>query len=279
MTARNNQERFGARPQSDSPAAEATQAPAPSLSFAVPTEFVELPSKGRFYPQGHPLHNQETIEIKYMTAKEEDILTSQTLLRKGIALDRLLQSVILNKQINADDLIVGDKNAVLVAARITGYGEEYTVSITCPQCTTVQDFNFDLANPTLNYGDESCLTDAGTFMVELPRTKAKVELRLTTGKDESRLIAMAEKKKKHKLPESALTDQLQLIIQAVNGVTDARQLKGFVENLPAFDARFLRKEYARIMPNIDLTQEFSCAACMHEEEMEVPFTTAFFWPE
>ena len=92
----------------------------PSLDFSTPTELVDLPSKGRFYPEGHPLHNAETIEIKFMTAKDEDIITSRTLLKKGIVIDRLLQSVIVNKSINVQDLLIGDKNAIVVATRITG---------------------------------------------------------------------------------------------------------------------------------------------------------------
>lgn len=279
MTARNNQDRFGAHAQGDAPAAEMAATQPQALSFAVPTEFVELPSKGKFYPEGHPLHNQETLEIKFMTAKEEDILSSQTLLRKGLVLDRLLESIILDKRIKADDLIIGDKNAVLVAARITGYGEDYKVAVNCPNCASNQDFNFDLSSPHLNHGDLNLLTDKGTFLIELPKTKAQVELRLTTGKDEKSLVKIAERKKKHNLPETTLTDQLAQIIVAVNGVTDSFQLKTFVENLPAFDARHLRREYARIVPNIDMKEEFTCVACLHSEEMEVPFTTAFFWPE
>ena len=97
----------------------------PLLNFAVPTEIVELPSKGLFYPKGHALHNKDTIEIRFMTAKDEDILTSPALLRKGLALERMLQNLILEDGVNSEDLLVGDRNALLVAARITGYGKEY----------------------------------------------------------------------------------------------------------------------------------------------------------
>ena len=149
MPTRNNEDRVGA-PSSD------TSAPTPDLvseksplTFATPTEFVELPTKGRFYPEGHPLYNVEEIEIRFMTAKDEDILSSKTLLKKGVAIDRLLQNVVVNKQINIGDLFVGDKNALIVASRITGYGPEYDTRVTCPACSKTSDFSFNLEDLSL----------------------------------------------------------------------------------------------------------------------------------
>ena len=127
---RNNEERFGPRGDagSESPAAAL---PNP-LDFISPTEHVELPSQGKGYPQGHPLHGKETIEIKYMTAKEEDILSSRNLLKKGLAIERLIQSVICDKNVQAKDLLVGDRNAILIAARRSAYGNIYSIKVTCP---------------------------------------------------------------------------------------------------------------------------------------------------
>ena len=122
--ARNRDRLGGGRPpDADSPPPNVMQDnQTEGFSFVVPTDFVELPSQGKYYPENHPLHGQESIEIKQMTAKEEDILTSRTLLRKGIALDRVLQSVILNKNVNTDSMLVGDRNAIIVAMRIAGFG-------------------------------------------------------------------------------------------------------------------------------------------------------------
>ena len=114
-----NRERLGASNVQAEPPAPTTNSNEGLMSFVVPTEFVELPSGGRYYPQGHPLHNQETIEIKHMTAREEDLLTSRALLKKGLALDRLLESVIIDKKIRASDLLVGDRNAILISTRIS----------------------------------------------------------------------------------------------------------------------------------------------------------------
>ena len=117
---------------------------APNFSWSVPTEFVELPSQGIFYPAGHPLQNQKTVEIRYMTAKEEDILTSRSLLKEGVALDRMLQNLLVSKNININTLLVGDKNALLVAARRTGYGADYETNVTCPSCGNTDEHSFDI---------------------------------------------------------------------------------------------------------------------------------------
>ena len=116
-------------------ATTATTPTAPaSLSYVTPTEFVELPSRGQFYSTDHPLYEKDVIEMRYMTAKDEDILTSPALLKKGVAIDRLLQNLVVDKNINPNNLLIGDKNALLLAARISGYGEEYPVVLQCNSC-------------------------------------------------------------------------------------------------------------------------------------------------
>ena len=123
---RNNDERIGARQG-------ASTAPVGSsdvFSFSTPTEFVDLPTGGKYYPEDHPRHGKDQDEIRFMTAKDEDILSSRTLLKKGLAVDRFLQNIIVNKSIRVEDLFIGDKNAVLVAARVTGFGATYATRIT-----------------------------------------------------------------------------------------------------------------------------------------------------
>ena len=134
-----NQDRLGGVQQHDSsPPVQAMNENAGGFSFVIPTEFVELPTGGRYYPPGHPLHGESAIEIKQMTAKEEDMLTSRTLLKKGVALDRVIGSLIVNKAIDPDSLYVGDRNAIIVATRVSGYGNDYTTKVTCPQCAASQ---------------------------------------------------------------------------------------------------------------------------------------------
>lgn len=252
------------------------------FNFSAPTEHVELPSGGKHYPEGHPLHEKDTVEIKYMTAKEEDILTSQSLLKKGLAIERLLESVILDKSINPKTLLVGDRNAILVATRITGFGSEYDTQINCPSCGTSTEYTFDLSESTtksVELPEEVQQTSSGTYIVSLPVTGVQTEVKLLTGNDESKILAQQESKRKHKLPESPLTDQLKAIIVSVNGHTERGTINNFVDNMPSRDTRHLRKAYDILTPNIDMSYEFDCSACGAMTDVEVPFTVSFLWPK
>jgi len=255
------------------------------FSFTTPTEFVELPSRGRFYPESHPLHNSETIEIKYMTAKDEDILTSPALLRKGLAIDRMIQNIIVDKRIKSDSLLVGDKSAIVVAARASGYGSDYVTNVTCPRCGTTSDFAFDLGDAKIQHGGADLLreeghdvkeTPQGTFMLTLPRMKVEIEVKLLTGKEEKFISKLLSSKKQE---EQLLTSQLKTFIVSANGHTDRRAIDHLVHNMPAQDSRFLRGVYQKLAPNVDLTQDYSCGHCGYEQEMEVPFGADFFWPK
>ena len=279
---RNNQGRFGA-PSVDnsSPAQQQTEQP---LQFVTPTEFVELPSKGFFYPPGHPLHDVSTVEIRHMTAKDEDILTSVALLKKGIAIERFLENIIVDKSVRVNDLIIGDKNAIIIAARINGYGSEYEAGITCPSCASSVNFRFDLHEcneiPYDVYKEHDVtLTENRTFMIHLERSDLDVEVRLLNGTDELELSQLADNRRRKKLPESNLTDQLKRLIVAVGGKTDAGYINSFIQNMPAMDSRKLRGTYQKIIPNIDMRQNFVCSSCGHEGEVNVPFGANFFWPQ
>jgi hypothetical protein len=287
---RNNQDRLGAKPAPDTPnqpvsAPVPEQEPAP-LSFSTPTEFVDLPSKGLLYPEDHPLHKQETVEIRYMTAKDEDILASRNLLKKGIAIDRLLQNVIVDKRIKIEDLLVGDKNAIVIATRITGYGSDYKTNVSCPACGASVKHEFDLEEARsiegyrdfIDEDDNVSMTENGTFLITLPKLNVEVEVKLLTGADENRYLTMSKQKKKHSLIDSTMTDQLRLFIVSVNGDTNRRTIGQLIDNMPASDSRYLRLAYGELMPNVDLTQDFACEECGHVQEMEVPLTANFFWP-
>ncbi len=284
--ARNNSRRTGVDDQNERVPADSSPPPnlAP-LDFSTPTEFIELPSEGKYYPEGHPLHNESVVEIRHMTAKDEDILTSRALLKKGIALDRFLKNILVDKRIDMDTLYVGDKNAILVGARITGYGPRYETQVTCPICATINKHTFHLEEGKVysggDYGDYNIVENSGgTFTIHTPATNVDVEVKLFTGKEEKYLVQTAEMKKKQKLPESSLTDQLNMMIVSVNKRVDAITIKSFIDNMPARDARYIREAYDKIVPNIDLAQDFMCDTCSYEtDRMEVPFTTDFFWPK
>ena len=280
-----NRNRTGApNPQDTAPPAHVVNQQTEAFSFVVPTEFVELPSKGQFYPEGHPLHNQETLEIKHMTAREEDMLTSRALLKKGMALERVMQSIIVNKAVDPNSLLVGDRNAILVAARISAYGSQYTTSVTCPACNSAQEYSFNLNEVQPYDGNE--LTDEvaknngdGTFTTILPRTKVEVQFRLLNGIDEKSLLQQVENARKNRKEENTVTRQLRQIIISVNGNTEPENLNYVVNNMPSMDSRHLRYAFKVATPNIDMTKHFECNECDHEQDMEVPLTADFFWPD
>ena len=276
---RDNSKRFAAGAEAP-PAAPASEGP--SLDFSVPTEIVDLPSKGRFYPEDHPLYNQETIEIKFMTAKDEDILTSPSLLKKGLAIDRFLRNVILDKRISVPTLLSGDKNAILVASRINGFGSDYTTKVTCPSCATVTENTFDLDEVGIydgqDYKDYDVIpTKVGTFIIRLPKTNFEVEVRLLNSKDENELASKMQANKKSRLYEPNLTDQLKKIIVSINGVDDFQMVHKAIDALPAFDSRYLRAAYLKVVPGLNMTQHFACPACGFEKEVDIPLTVDFFW--
>lgn len=283
---RNNEDRFGTnRNIQDSSGQQllsnTDNGQSLSLNFIVPTEYIDLPSKGRFYPVEHPLHGKDTIEVKQMTAKEEDILTSRSLLKKGVALDKLIESLLVNKNINPDSLTVEDRNAIIVSARISGYGPEYNTMVTCPSCNTKSKFSFDLSQKLPSSEDEEAspdfqLNERGQFQIELPVTKWKVVCRALNGYDEKKIFQSNEVKKKS-LGDSTLVEQFKLLIVSIQGVTDPDTLQTAIMSLPAGDSRFLRKTYSQIVTPLDLKQTFTCSSCEYEADMEVPLSADFFW--
>lgn len=283
MSRRNNEERLGA-PHPDSSPPPAVQKDSEDMfSFVVPTEFVDLPSEGKYYAEGHPLCGQTSVEIRHMTAKEEDILTSESLLRKGLAIERLLQALLVNKSIRIPDLLVGDKNALILGARITGYGPFYKTNILCPACADKQEVDFDL---TLIKTKESDSVDGiyvssetKTFSLTLPQSGVEVEVRLMTGRDERRYLELTETKKKKKLPEAGSTDLLKLLIASVNGSSDPQAVSKLIQALPIKDSRYIKRVYESITPDLDMTLQFECSSCYHEGGVPVPLTADFFWPK
>lgn len=287
---RNNELRTGAQNASDSPAAVEAAAPAEEgsykspLDFVTPTNFVSLPSKGKGYPANHPLYNKEVIEIKFMTAKEEDILTSRALLKKNLAIERFLQSVILDKSIDVKQMLIGDRNAVLVAARASGYGENYETTVTCPACGEKSSLSFDLENPKIHEGEMPSFVDIeetenGTFTMQLPTSKFTVEIRLMTGDDENYIAHMLQSSKKHNMPENNMSEQYKRMIVSIEGYSEKKVVNHFIKNGPARDLRVIRSVYKHISPDVQVVSDFCCPSCGHEQELEVSFGADFFWPD
>ena len=218
-----------------------------------------------------------------MTAKEEDILTSETLLRKGLAIDRLIQSVIQDKEIDVDSLLIGDKNALLVASRITGFGSLYETNVKCPGCSEINEQEFDLENLTHVTPGEMpegvVINDDNNFVMTLPTTSIEAEVRLLTSRDERSLSEATDKKKKLKLPDTRSTDLLKTVIVSLNNQTDRGDIDKFISLMPLRDVKYLRKVYEKIKPDVDVSYDFECEHCDHMGKVVMPLTAQFFWPD
>jgi len=235
-----------------------------------PTETVELPSKGVVYPPDHPLRSGK-VEMKYMTAKEEDILTNQNYIKKGIVLDKLLESLTMGK-FDIKELITGDKNALLISSRILGYGKDYTFSYDGTEYTV------DLTELDNKPFDETKVTPRGTFMFTLPATGTKVEFKLLNDKDNETIDQENESMKKfNKDSSSEVTIRLKHQIVSVEGDNDKNSIRMFVEQMLAQDSRALRKYIKDIAPDVNLSTNVKIDGV--EESIDIPISLSFFWPD
>jgi hypothetical protein len=247
-----------------------------------PTEIVPLPSRGLIYPEDHPLASG-VIEMKYMTAKEEDILTSQNLIKQGVVLDKLFESLIVTP-IKYDDLYVGDKNAIMVAARVLGYGKDYVVEIDDPFSPgTKQKVTIDLTQIEHKEVDYSLLEQRkNEFDFELPQSKRVVTFRLMThglDKDIQAEVKSMTKQITRSGIDRELTTRLKNVITAVDGERGRATINNFVDNeLFAMDSRALRAHIKEISPDVDMTFTFISDATGEAKEIDIPMDVSFFWP-
>ena len=246
-----------------------------------PTEIIDLPSKGYFYPQDNILSSGR-IEIKYMTAKEEDILTSKNLIQKGIVLDKLLQSLIVTP-INYDDLMVGDKNAILYAARVLAYGKDYRAEIECPSCGKKSECTIDLSILDHKEIDFSkFIKGSEELEFELPSSKIKITVKLLRSRDERIIDDALKGLKKISLQtgiDFEITTRLKHIITSVNGDRSRDTINKFVtESLLSRDSLALRIYLQELSPDLNSEFIFSCINCGIEKSLGIPLTVEFFWP-
>lgn len=245
---------------------------------------VDLPSKGRYYKPDHPCYQKSSIEVKYMTTAEEDILLNKSFLKKGVTIEKLIAALIVDRSIDPETLLSGDRNAITYAIRKMGYGSIYDAKVPCESCGEKVQYSFDLDKVSLYEANESewpeklTKTEQNTFLVPLPRSGFTVEFRLLSGKHEKYLTELAESKKFKNLPETPLTDQLQAAIISVNGVKDRTEINKFIESMPAIDSKYLRMCFKKVTPNVDFTHEFKCSECGFHGIITIPLTTEFFWP-
>lgn len=240
--------------------------------FKFPTEIIELPSKGLVYAEDNPLSSGK-IEMKYMTAKEEDILSNQSYIQKGVVLDKLLQSLIVSK-INYQDLIVGDKNAIMIAARVLGYGKDYEFEYKGERVTV------DLSLLENKPFDETLISQGqNEFTFTLPSSGAVITYKLLTHKDEMAIEAeLRGLKKINKNSSSDVSTRLKYMITSINADTDRKSVREFVDTyFLAQDARSFRKHVAEHQPDVNLNTQVDLMDGV--EDIDIPITVNFFWPD
>jgi hypothetical protein len=252
--------------------------PAPSArNFAFATEIISLPSKGLAYPENHPLAKGE-ITIKLMTAKEEDIITSTNLIRKGIHLDKLLESVVVEPGVKIDDLLIGDKNAILIISRMLAFGAEYPVKVTDDISGEEVEVVVDLSKIKTKEIDFSLLSRNNEYDYVLPKSKTPIKFKLLTHGDELAIQKDIEASEKISKQGNEITARYRRIITEVDGSRDLGSISNFVSNrLLAADSKALRKAIGEITPDLDLKFDYENSAG-ETEALRIPFGTDFFYP-
>jgi len=252
------------------------------LGWEVPVESAPLPSLGIVYPRTSSLHNVEALSIKAMTAKEEDILLSRAYSKAGTTITELIKSCLIDKSIDPSDLLLGDRQALLIAIRITGYGSDYECDVTCPACNTKGRDTFDLSGLEIKrMGVQPVTPGVNEFEVILPISKKKVVLKFMTGRDEDELNLTVERRKKliGEAAENFVTSRLSYQILSVDGISDKNKINIFVSNMPARDSFFLRDFVSKNEPGIEMRADYDCKSCNATSEVALPMGVSFFWPQ
>ena len=249
-------------------------------NYDFPTEVISLPSQGKCYAESNPL-SKGTIEIKYMTAKEEEILASQNLIRKGVVLDKLFESIIVDKNVNIDDILIGDKNAIMLAARILGYGPEYIIEVASGYDETEQ-VTVDLSKVQTKEVDFSKLNSENLY--EFTTTDGiELEFSLLSHGDEKKIDAdvkaLKRLNKSKDSVSSELTTRYRYLIKSVDGDNNVSTITKFINNrFLTRDTRKFREYINEIQPDIKMEFEFENSNTGEKEVKPIPMGVGFFWP-
>ena len=252
------------------------------FGWEVPIESVPLPSRGLIYSPDSMLYNRETLQIRSMTAREEDILSSQALIKEGKVLEWLISSCLIDKGINVNEMIAGDRNALMVSIRITGYGPEYNISSSCQFCDHTNKVCVDLSGLEIKrIGIEPIEQGRNQFYFRLPVTGKDVVFKYLSLEDDK------ERKAKNKFAknvanfeiENNVTSFLEASIISINNISDKNKIAHFIRNMPANDSRKLRSFIKNNEPGIKMEHEYECSNCSQKNSISLPITSEFFWPD
>ena len=241
-----------------------------------PTEVIDIPSGGKVYSKESPLADGK-IELKYMTTREEDILMSENLIKKGVVIDKLLQSLIVTEGVKQEHLVLGDKNAVLVAARILAYGPEYTCEVTNPNNPEQKvEHTFDLTQCPFKQTVDGVDYSGNSFDYETPIGKTKIKFKLLTGIEEKQIEKDLQQTSKFGY-NAEVSTRLRYTITEVDGDNKPETITAFSQNMLARDSMALRNYIQEISPDIDLTSEIEIGG--EPVSVSIPLTVGFFWPK
>lgn len=250
------------------------------FGLEIPVDAVPLPSKGVVYPENHPLHLCEFVEYKAMTTREEDILMSRALIKKGTVIKELIKSCLMDRNIRVESLLSGDQVALMLAIRSSGYGTEYCPSLDCPKCEAKNDLVISLDELELKpLTVQPVEVGVNLFEFILPVSGKKVLFKFSTVEDEEKvLLEMEQKKKRGLLNDNLVTTKLLSSVVSVDGNTDKSDISKFVSYMSAKDSKALRKYMLDNEPGVNTEVEFQCKACDHFDRIVMPMGREFFWP-
>lgn len=250
------------------------------LGFDIPVDLVPLPSKGLVYAPGHALHNKDRVEYRAMTAKEEDILMSRAFIKKGTVITELIKSCVMNRELDVTSLISGDRNAMMIAIRISGYGTDYNPTYICPNCSSNNELSVNLAELPLNsLKIEPAEPFTNLFHFKLPMSKKTVGFKFLTGEEEEAILkTMEAKKKRGLLNDNVVTTRLLHSIVEIDGSQDRNAIARFVQYMPARDSLELRQYIDKHEPGVDMSFDFQCNFCDFGQQMQLPIGPSFLWP-
>jgi hypothetical protein len=250
------------------------------LGIEIPVDAVPLPSAGKVYGLEHPLHNASQIEYRAMTARDEDILMSRALIKKGTVISELIKACLINPSIDVGSLLTGDRNALMIAVRISGYGREYAANWNCTSCEFKNEIEFDLTElPIKPLSLEPANAGENLFRFKLPVSNKTVGFKFLTGKEEEEIAQQMEmRKKKGIVTENVVTTRLLNSIVEIDGNRERGLISKLVNYMPARDSLELRKYIEDHEPGVNMTVTFNCRNCDHTEEGALPMGSTFFWP-
>jgi len=244
--------------------------------YKFPTETIDLPSGGNLYPENSPLRSGK-VDVYYMTAKHEDILTSTNLIQKGVVIDKLMESLIATPGVTPNDLLIGDLNAVMVAARILAYGKDYPIQVACNSCKAKFDHTVNLA--ALDMIQPEVQETSNEYEFVLP-TGVKVTFKLLTRGDEKAIEQEVTSLKKFNNSVSAdASTRLKYLITSVDGNREGKVIRQFADAMIIRDVRALRERIKEVTPDVNFDLDIECTECGHMNSARMPFGVNFFWPD